>query len=194
MLASITFTSHCDDKLFFNKLLRGKKSPLPLVVCMIMVVCECAMSCMLELSCSLLCSLQKTTSFCLLISFAIVLYGRRMYLCFSSRWQLLLRREKKSELLRFPIYVFILVPIATKTVMWLFNRNHNSSLNGMRVNSKHRQLHPAPPRRTKPTFRLWVIIVVSFFFWSRSHFNALSHTETLKFKCGISAHTHTRHP
>lgn len=113
------------------------------------------------LSCSLLCSPKKNNKkarrirrspslFCLLIISTIVFYvyrkcawvGFRDKCCFC----LLLWWEKKWhcwDLLYECAYVECVM--ATKTIIWLFNRNHNSSLNSVNVcvYSKHPTLHPA---------------------------------------------------
>lgn len=86
----------------------------------------------LKLSCSLLCSIHRRrrrknnrTLFCLLIIFAIVFYVyRKLCLgwlsdkcCFCLYWLCCWD---------FAIKAFIKCAIATKTIIWLFNRNHNS--------------------------------------------------------------------
>lgn len=145
MLASIT--CHCDDKLCFNKLLKNRH-------CRLLYdygsMCVCAPY-MLELSYSLLCSPKKQNSsyhfrHCALCMAYIMCFGFRINA--ASVAAIAPAREEK-RCWDFPYIQYILVPIATKTAMRLFNRNHNSSLNGMClcacvcVNSKHK--HPATP-------------------------------------------------
>lgn len=159
---------------------------------MIMVVCVCAMPCHVCSSCHVhscalapknnvvLSSYQfRHCALCAAYVFAFV------WVCFGFHGSYCSGERRKASCWDFP-YMYVLVPIATKTVMWLFNRNHNSSFNGMRVNPKPQH---TLPRHTIPTLRSWVIIVISFFLVSIPLQCSL--TCTLKFKCGISAHTHT---
>lgn len=162
---------------------------------MIMVVCECAMpwhvcsSCHVH-SCALapknnvvLSSYQfRHCALCAAYVFAFV------WACFGFHGSYCSGERRKASCWDFP-YMYVLVPIATKTVMWLFNRNHNSSFNGMRVNPKP---HHTLCHATQSLHCVHGLSLSFLSFWSRSHFNALSHAHSNSNV--VSLHIHTPPP